>query len=73
MLILREGADILVDVVVAAVKAITGVKIAAGQTLGSTAAFAELGSIAKDTPATIDVTQVGSSFPGQRLVASVRF
>ena len=36
-------------------------------------AFAELGFIPADTPATIDLTQVGSTFPGERLVASVRF
>ena len=36
-------------------------------------AFAELGFIAKDTPLSIDITQVGSTFSGERLVASVRF
>ena len=34
---------------------------------------AELGFIAKDTPVSMDITQVGSTFPGERLVASVRF
>ena len=67
------GADLLVDIVVAGVKVITGVKIAAGQTLGSTAAFAELDFIPADTPVSMDITQVGSTIPGERLVASVRF
>jgi len=67
------GADLLVDVVVAGVKVITGVKIAAGATVGSTLAFAELGFVPADTPVSIDITQVGSTFPGERLVASVRF
>ena len=52
------GADLLVDVVVAGVKVITGVKIAAGATAGGTLAFAELGFIAADTPVSIDITQV---------------
>ena len=36
-------------------------------------AFAELGFIPADTPVSMDITQVGSTFPGERLVASVRF
>ncbi len=67
------GADLLVDVVVAGVKVITGVKIASGATAGGTLAFAELGFVPADTPVTIDITQVGSTFPGENLVASVRF
>ena len=40
---------------------------------GSTLAFAELGFVPADTPVSIDVTQVGSTFPGENLVTSVRF
>ena len=67
------GADLLVDVVVTGVKVITRVKIAARTTAGSTLAFAELGFVPADTPVSIDVTQVGSAFPDENLVASVRF
>ena len=61
-------ADLLVYIVVGGAKVVTGVKIAAGQTTGSTVAFAELGFIARGTPVTLDVTQVGPNFPGERLV-----
>ena len=67
------GADLLVDVVVGGVKAIAGVKIAAGEAAGGTAAGVELGFVPADTPVSIDITQVGSTFPGETLVASVRF
>ena len=33
----------------------------------------KLGFVPADTPVSIDITQVGSAFPGERLVASVRF
>ena len=55
------GADLLVDIVVGGSKVITGVMIAAGQTAGGTAAFAELGFVAADTPVSIDITQMFSA------------
>lgn len=57
------GADLLVDVVVAGVKVTIGVRIAA---------FAELGFAPANSSVSID-TQVGSTLPGENLVASVRF
>ncbi len=58
--------------VVAGVKVITGVKIAAGATVGGVFG-GELGFVPADTPVSIDITQVGSGFPGENLVVSVRF
>ena len=67
------GDDIQVNVVVGGVDFITGIQIDDGKEIGSTAAFAELGFIPADTPFTVHVTKVGTTFPGERLVASVRF
>ena len=59
------GADLVVDMVVAGVKVITGIKIAAGTRTGYTLAFAELGFVSADTPVSIGVTQAGPMFPGE--------
>ncbi len=50
----------------------TGAKIAAGAAVGGVFG-GELGFVPADTPVSIDITQVGSGFPGENLVATVRF
>ncbi len=67
------GDDIEVNLVVGGVALITGIKIEDGKEIGATAGFAELGFIPADTPFTIHITKVGTTSPGERLVASVRF
>jgi hypothetical protein len=52
----------------------TVVSIADGTTIPATVADGkDLPAIPADTPVTIDVLGVGSTFPGRRLVVRVRF
>ena len=66
------GADLVVDMVVAGVKVITGIKNAAGTRTGHTLAFAELGFV-RPTRRFRSAYAGGPDVSGRKLVVRVRF